>query len=105
DQQQPVRLKAADVLPVNTSFFCSYAISDKDAFFQQLEDYFRHTSDYYHREERMKRFDRGIRNNIRKLFMDIVKDELIVGAGTIPVNTAGKTVYFIVPVSGRSAAE
>ncbi len=105
DVQQPVRFSAADALPVNTSFFCTYAFSDKNAFFERLENFFLHTTNYYHREERMKRFDRGIRGNIRKSFMDIVKNEVTVSAGTIPVDPSGKTVYFLVPVTSQSTAE
>ena len=105
DDQQPVRYRAGEVLPFNTSFFCSYSFSSKNAFFERLEDFFMHTPDYYHREERMKRFDRGIRGNIRKLFTEIVKDEIIVAAGTIPVNPENKTVYLILHTNGKSAAE
>jgi hypothetical protein len=43
----------------------------------------------------MKRFDRGMRADVRKVFREIVKDEVIVAATTIPVNPQNKTVYFI----------
>ncbi len=103
--QQPVRFRAEDFLPVNTSFFCSYAFSDKNAFFERLENYFAHTGDYYHREERMKRFDQGFRGNVRNIFQELVKDEVIVAATTIPVNPENKTIYFIVHTESRAAAE
>ena len=105
DEQQPVRFNSADALPVNTSFFCTYAFTDKKAFFEQLENFYRHTADYYQREERMKRFDRGIRGNMRRSFMDLVRDEITVGVGTVPVDPSVKTVYFVMPVTSRSATE
>ena len=103
--QQPVRFRAEDFLPVNTSFFCSYAFSGKNAFFERLENYFAHSGNYYHREERMKRFDQGFRGNVRNIFQELVKDEVIVAATTIPVNPENKTVYFIVHTDSRAAAE
>jgi hypothetical protein len=103
--QQPVRFHAENVLPVNTSFFCSYSFSGKKAFFEQLENYYTHTADYYHREERMKRFDKGLKANTRSLFAEFVKDEVIVASGTIPVNPENKTVYFIIHTPGKAEAE
>ncbi len=105
NDQQPVRFRAEELLPLNTSFFCSFAFSNKEAFFDRLERYFAHSADYYHREERMKRFDQGVRASIRNVFREIVKDEVIVAATTIPVNPDNKTVYFIMHTENRSAAE
>jgi hypothetical protein len=103
--QQPVRYKAEDMLPQNTSFFCIYAFSGKKSFFEGLEEFFAHSPDYYHREERMKRFDRGMRADVRKVFRELVRDEVIVAANTIPVNPQNKTVYFIMNTHGKAGAE
>lgn len=105
NDQQPVRFHAGDVLPVNTSFFCSYSFSNKNAFFERLEAFYGHSDSYYHREERMKRFDMGLRTNTRNLFAQLLNDEVIVAAGTIPVNPENKTVYFIIHTQGKTAAE
>src|SRR5690606_38693309 len=75
------------------------------AFFDRLEDFYMHSPAYYHREERMKRFDRGFRTDIRKMLQSIVKDEVIVAATTIPVNPENKTTYFLVRTENRSDAE
>ncbi len=103
--QEPVHFHAEEVLPVNTSFFNSYSFSEKNKFFKRLEEYYAHSSKYYHREERMKRFDKGFRTNIRKVFVELVKDEVVVAATAIPVNPANKTVYFILHTHGKTAAE
>lgn len=105
NDQQPVRVRAGEVLPQNTSFFCSYSVSAKNAFFERLENFFMHSPAYYHREERMKRFDRGFRANTRNIFQEMVKDEVIVAATTIPVIPANKTTYFILQTNSRSNAE
>ncbi|MFW6290225.1 MAG: hypothetical protein ACOC0R_04585, partial [Mariniphaga sp.] len=105
DDQQPVRFNAENVLPIGTSFFCSYSLSDNDAFFERLEEFYAHSDNYYHREERMKRFDRGLRVNTRNLFAQLLNDEVIVAAGTVPVNPENKTVYFILNTRGKTAAE
>ncbi len=103
--QQPVRSNTEQFLPINTSFFLSYSFSGKSLFFKNLETFYTHSAEYYHREERMKRFEQGFRGNIRKIFQDMVKDEIIVAATTIPVNPDNKTVYFILHTEGRTAAE
>jgi hypothetical protein len=103
--QQSVRFRAEEVLPQNTSFFCSFSFSDKKTFFERLEEFFAHSPQYYHREERMKRFDGGMRSNLRKAFQEMVRDEVIVATTAIPVNPENKTVYFIAHTSSRSGAE
>jgi hypothetical protein len=105
DNQQPVRSGAADILPYNTSFFCSFTFSDKNSFFEKLEEFFMHSPAYYHREERMKRFDRGFGTNVRKVFQDMAKDEVIAATTTIPVDPSNKTTLFILHSEGRSATE
>jgi hypothetical protein len=105
DNQQPVRSKAEDVLPHNTSFFCSFSFSDKKSYFEKLENFYMHSPAYYHREERMKRFDRGFRANVRKVFQELVKDEAIAATTTIPVDPSNKTALFILHTEGRSATE
>lgn len=105
DDQQPVRFKAEELLPQNTSFFCSYSFSAKKSFFEKLEEFYMHSPAYYHREERMKRFDRGFRSNVRNVFQNMVKDEVIAATTTIPVNPENKTALFVLQTEGRSAAE
>ncbi|WP_372949172.1 hypothetical protein [Mariniphaga sp.] len=105
DNQQPVRSKAEEILPYNTSFFCSFSFSDKKSYFEKLEEFYIHSPAYYHREERMKRFDRGFRANVRKVFQDMVKDEVIAATTTIPVDPSNKTTLFILHTEGRSATE
>ena len=99
--QQPVRSNTEQLLPLNTSFFLSYSFSNKPLFFKNLESFFTHSPDYYHREERMKRFEQGFGFNIRKVFQEMVKDEIILAATTIPVNPENKTIYFILHTEGR----
>ena len=103
--QQPARLRADELLPQNTSYFFNIALTDKKMFFKRLEDYFIHSESYYMREERIKRFERGFRNDIRELFRDIVKDQIVVASTTIPVNPENKTVYFILHTESQVSAE
>lgn len=103
--QQPVRTRAEEILPRNTSWYCSYTFSGKDAFFDRLESYFTHASTYYQREERMKRFDQGFRTDVRTDFREAVRSELMVATSVIPVNSAEKTTYFLIQTAGRSAGE
>ena len=103
--QQPVRFRADEILPQNISCYFNIALSDKKLFFKRLENYFIHTGSYYMREERMKRFEYGFRNNMREQFGEIVKDQIIVAAGTIPVDPDNKQIYFIFQTENQASAE
>ena len=103
--QNPGRFSAEDILPGNTSFFCSFAFDDKETFFNRLDDYFTHSDFYYTREERMTRFDGGFRANARKSFREIVNNEIIVATTSLPVDPAQKTTYFIIHIKGISTAQ
>src|SRR5690606_26677992 len=103
--QQPVRFRADEILPQNISCYFNIAFSDKKLFFKRLENYFIHTGSYYIREERMKRFEYGFRNNMREQFGEIVKDQITVAAGTIPVDPDNKQIYFIFQTENQASAE
>ena len=105
DRQEASRFRADDILPKNTSFFCSYTFSDKKEFFKHLEEYFRHSDYYYKREENIKKIESGVRADVKNVFREIVKDEVIVATTTIPVNPENKTSFFILHTEGKSAAE
>jgi len=104
DGQQPVNSRADIVLPQNTSFFCSYSFSDKEKFFKRLEEFYTHSGFYYKREERIKRFERGFRANVRNVFRELVNDEIIVSANTIPVNPENKSAFLILHIENRTEA-
>ena len=103
--QEAVRFEADKVLPKNTSFFCNYTFSDKEKFFENLEKFYSLSDKYYKREEQLKKIEAGTRVNIKAFLKEIVKDEVISAALTIPVEQADKTTYFIIHTEGRSAAE
>jgi len=105
DGQQSVNFRADHVLPQNTSFFCSYSFTSKGEFFRRLENYFEHTDFFYRREERMKRFERGVNADIRNVFQELVKNEIVLAATTIPVEPQNKSVFFILQAGNRSHAE
>lgn len=105
NNQEPVRFEADKVLPRNTSFFCSYTFSDKDKFFENLEEFYIHSDNYYKREEQFKKIVSGTRTDFKTLFQKIVKDEVVVATTTIPVEPADKTTFFILHTEGRSDAE
>jgi hypothetical protein len=103
--QEPVRFHADRVLPKNTSFFTSYAFSDKTLFFENLEKYFLHTDTYYKRENRIKKMETGFRTDFKKTFQNLVKSEVIVATTAIPTETSKKTTLFIIQTNGKTDAE
>ncbi len=103
--QEPVRFQADRVLPKNTSFFTSYAFSDKTLFFENLEKYFTHTDSYYKRENRIKKIEAGFRTNFKKTFQNLVKNEVIVATTSIPTEISKKTTLFIIQTNGKTDAE
>jgi hypothetical protein len=105
NDQQPVNFRADDILPQNTSFFCSYSFSDKEKFFKRLEEFYTHSGYYYEREERIKRFERGFRVNLRNVFSELINDEIIISTNTIPVNPENKSAFFILHIKNKTEAE
>lgn len=105
DGQEPVRFRADEVLPKNTSFFTSYSFSNKSLFFNNLENYFLHTDTYYKREDRIKKIESGFRINFKNVFQEIVKNEVIVATTLMPAESSKKTTLFILQTTGRSDAE
>ena len=105
DEQEPVRFHADEVLPGNTSFFTSFAFSDKALFFRNLEAYFTHTDNYYKREDRLKKIESGFRINFKSTFQELVKNELIVASTIIPANTEKRTTLFILQTEGKTETE
>ncbi|HKI90280.1 MAG TPA: hypothetical protein VKA38_14735, partial [Draconibacterium sp.] len=103
--QETVRFEADEVLPKNTSFFCSYSFSNKKKFFNNLEEFYMHSDNYYKREEEIKKIESGAHIDFKTFFRQIVKDEVVVATTTIPVETADKITYFILHTEGHSAAE
>ncbi|MFW6310121.1 MAG: hypothetical protein ACOC1D_03380, partial [Prolixibacteraceae bacterium] len=104
-EQQPMRFRADEMLPKNTSFFCSYTFSDKDKFFSRLEDYFMHSDTYYQREKMIKKMESEFRVDLKNALQNIVRDEIIAGTTTIPVNPQNKTGFFIMHTTGATDAE
>lgn len=105
DGQEPVRFQADQALPKNTSFFTSYAFSNKSLFFENLENYFSHTDLYYKREDRIKKIESGFRTNFKKTFQELVKNEIVVATTSIPTELSKKTTLFIIQTNGKSSAE
>lgn len=103
--QEPVRFKADDVLPQNTAFFTSLTFSNKNLFFQKLENYFTLTDNYYKREDRLKKIESAFRVDFKTTFQQLVKNEIIVAATDFPKDPKEKTTYFILQTEGKSAAE
>ena len=105
DEQEPGRFRADEVLPKNTSFFCSYTFSDKEKFFKRLESYFMHSNFYYNREERIKKMESDFRTGLKSTLQEIVRDEVITGTTAIPVNPENKNSFFILHTEGGTDAE
>ncbi len=105
DGQDPVRFQADKILPQNTSFYTSYSFSDKSLFFENLERYFSHTNNYYKREDKIKKIERGFRINFKNTFQGLVKNEMIVATTSIPAESSKKTTLFIIQTNGKRDAE
>ncbi len=105
DGQGTINFKADEVLPKNTSFFVSFGFSDKERFFNKLEEYFSHTDSYYKREEQIKKIESGLRTDFKTTLKQIIKDEAIVATTIVPVEPSDKTTFFIFHTEGRTFAE
>ena len=105
DDQSPVRFNADKVLPKNTSYYFSASFADKEKFFENLENYFKHSGNYYSREDQIQQIENSLGINFKESFQGLVNSEIIVAASVIPVNPNDKITYFIVETEGKTAAK
>lgn len=98
--QEAVRFHVDKILPANTSFYTSYSFSDKSLFFVNLERYFEHTNSFYKREDRIKKIERGFRIGFKRVFQELVKNELIVATTSISSKANKKSTLFILVTGG-----
>lgn len=103
--QEPVRFQADEALPKNTSFFASFTFSNKNLFFENLENYFTHADSYYKREEQIKKIESAFRTDLKTSLKTIAKDEVIVASTAVPSNPQNKTTFFIINTEGKTDAE
>ena len=103
--QEPVRFQSDKYLPKKTAMFLSFCISDKDDFFNKLNDYLRHNELFYSREEALKAIERKSGTNIESMFQFILENEITVSFPELTSNPDKKTSYFILSTKGKSVAK
>ena len=103
--QNPVRFRADEILPENTSFFVSFGFSNKTLFFENLEKYFSHSGSYYKREDKIKKIESEVRLDLREAFQSWVKNEIIVAVTDVSAEPEKKSTFFIMETEGKTNAE
>ena len=103
--QLPVRSQAEDVLPGNTSFFTSYAFSNKKMFFEKIENYNALGDTYYKREDLIRKIELDLKIKFKIKFQSLLKNELIVANTNIPADPVNKTTLFLLELDNKTKAE
>ncbi len=102
--QEPLQYTAGEVLPKNTSFFCSFTFSDKDRFFGNLEKYFIQSGNGTKRTEIFKIMDAAFRTGSKEIFKQLVGNEVVVATTSVSSEPEIKNSFFIVQTPGRTTA-
>ncbi len=102
--QTPVRFEADNVLPKNTSFFCSFTFSDKDLFFENLENYFERSASYQKRVKMFAKTDSTFNSDLKVWLKQTVKNEVTVATTSVSPGADGKTTYFIIQTDSDTFA-
>ncbi|MBN2773348.1 MAG: hypothetical protein JXR31_03805, partial [Prolixibacteraceae bacterium] len=103
-KQDPVKIKIDEVMPRNTALFYSIGFSKKKEFFENLEEYFTHSTKYYKREEKIKLIESAARADLKPVFENNVEDEAAIVFSDILSEPRQRNVYFIVSVEAGSKA-
>lgn len=103
--QQVASFKVKSILPSNTSYFFAVALSDKDLFFDRLEDYYGKTESFYKREEKLKKMGRGLRINMKNTFRGVVKNGVVGAITNISEGEAEHSSLFIMNVQSVPEAK
>jgi len=104
-RQEPARIQVDEALPKNTSMFYSLGFSNSRNFFEDLDNYFRHSDGFYKREEKIKKIQSTVRADIKQVFEDITDNEIGMGFLNVPGNPLEKTQCFIISGKGKSLAQ
>ncbi len=100
--QDPVNCQADRMLPRNTSFFAGFTFSDKDLFYQNLEQYFVLSNSYFSREAHMKEIEKRFGKGSRNILKNLVKNHVIAAITTPPGDNSKATSLFIVNNDSRN---
>ena len=103
--QEPVRSKAEDILPKNTSFFASFTLSNKKHFFERLEKYYSLGDNFYKREDLIKKMELEFKINFKSTFQAFMKNEAIAAITNIPADPLNKTTLFLLELDNKSKTE
>jgi hypothetical protein len=91
--QQPETFQADKALPRNTSFYFGFSFSDRDQFFQNLIEYYRHSNTFYEREELLKKIERGLGSESRHTFRNMLKNQAVAAVTEISPSKELSTVF------------
>ncbi|WP_167614310.1 DUF3352 domain-containing protein [Maribellus sediminis] len=102
--QQPETFQADKALPRNTAFFFGFSFSDRDQFFQNLIDYFRHSNTFYEREELLKKIEKGLGSESRTTFRNMAKNQAVAAITDISPSKELSTL-FVMNVHSRKDSQ
>ncbi len=102
DGQEPVNCQADRMLPRNTSFFTGFTFSDRNLFFQNLEQYFVLSKSYFSREAHMKEIEKRFGKGSRNILKDLVKNHVVAAITTPPSGESKATSLFVVNNDSRN---
>ncbi len=103
--QEPARFQADKVLPKRTAMFLSYTVSEKNAFFNNLEEYLQHNELFYKREEALKMISKKSGSNLENIFQSILEDEMAISFSEVPSDPQKKAAIFMLSTKGQSVAK
>ena len=103
-RQDPVRFRIDQVLPRNTALFFSLGFSNKKAFFNDLENYFVHSKNYYTRDEKLKKINALANADLKSVFEGLADDGVAMAFSDISTDPEKRNVFFIVTDKGNNQA-
>jgi len=93
--QNPERCDAGKILPINASFFISFAFSDRDLFFENLVEHFKRSNTFYSREEQMKKIERGLGPDSGETLKGILNNEVIAALTDVTENGTENSLFIV----------
>ncbi|WP_163325653.1 PQQ-binding-like beta-propeller repeat protein [Draconibacterium mangrovi] len=100
--QEAISCNADRLLPKSTSFYVGFSFSDRDLFFNNLENYFVHSNAYYDREEKIKMIEQNFRTDSREKLRSLVKDRVLAAITSVPTEAEMGSLFIL---NGQSRKE
>ena len=101
--QEAESFQCDKILPKNTAFYIGFTFSNRDLFFENLIEYFKHSNAFYEREDLLKKMERRLGDDSRTTLRNLLDNQVV--AAITDISDDHTTTLFAVKIHSRKDAQ